>query len=227
MGGGEGATAREVLRHKTVERVVMVDIDEVVCRFCAEHLEDNTAAFKDPRLTLVHDDAGAQLENWDGTFDVIISDLADPVYGGPCYHLYTQDFYRNVVAKKLNPGGVFIAQAGPAGVLSHHEVFTSIHRTIQSAFPNVHPYHAHFPSFCDEWGFSLAFTDPAARRLTPEEFDRAAAERVTGELRFVDGGALAWLFSFSKVVRKALESEQHIFTKDNPKFLAHGKGIQG
>ena len=48
-GGGEGATAREVLRHRGVERVIMVDIDEVVCRFCAQHLPKNTAAFKDPR----------------------------------------------------------------------------------------------------------------------------------------------------------------------------------
>lgn len=48
-GGGEGATAREVLRHKTVESVIMVDIDEVVCRYCEQHLPKNSAAFKDPR----------------------------------------------------------------------------------------------------------------------------------------------------------------------------------
>ena len=61
-GGGEGATAREVLRHKTVEKVVMVDIDQVVCDFCHAHLEDNKAAFESPRLELIHDDARAQLE---------------------------------------------------------------------------------------------------------------------------------------------------------------------
>lgn len=159
MGGGEGATAREVLRHKSVEKVVMVDIDEVVCKMCGDHIPENGRAFRDPRLTLVHDDAGPQLENWPGTFDVIISDLADPVYGGPCYHLYTQEFYQSVVRAKLNPGGIFIAQAGPAGMLSHDEVFTSIYKTISSVFPTVLPYHAHFPSFCDEWGFHLALPE--------------------------------------------------------------------
>lgn len=39
-----------------------------------------------------------------GKFDVIISDLADPLDGGPCYQLYTQEFYRDIVLPKLNPG---------------------------------------------------------------------------------------------------------------------------
>ena len=61
-GGGEGSTAREVLKHKSVEKVVMVDIDKVVCDFCEKHLEDNADTFKDPRLKLIIDDAKAQLE---------------------------------------------------------------------------------------------------------------------------------------------------------------------
>lgn len=61
-GGGEGATAREVLRHKSVEQVIMVDIDEIVCRHCAEHLPKNKDAFANPKLELIHDDARAQLE---------------------------------------------------------------------------------------------------------------------------------------------------------------------
>lgn len=85
--GGEGATAREVLRHKSVTKLVMVDIDEVVTRFCKEHLTANTAAFEDPRMELIHDDARAQLEQYPSKFDVIIGDLADPVEGGPCYQV--------------------------------------------------------------------------------------------------------------------------------------------
>jgi predicted membrane-bound spermidine synthase len=88
--GGEGATAREVLRHKSVEKVVMVDIDKVVCDFCHAHLEHNKAAFESPKLELINDDARAQLEQYPGKFDVIIGDLADPLEDGPCYQLYTQ-----------------------------------------------------------------------------------------------------------------------------------------
>lgn len=75
------------MKHKSVEKVVMVDIDEVVTSFCNTHLEANTAAFADPRLELIHDDARAQLEQSPGKFDVIIGDLADPVEGGPCYQV--------------------------------------------------------------------------------------------------------------------------------------------
>lgn len=223
-GGGEGATAREVLRHKTVEKVVMVDIDKVVCDACCEYLPKNTAAFKDPRLTLIHDDARTQLENWPGKFDVIISDLADPLDGGPCYQLYTQEFYRNVVRNKLNAGGIFIAQCGPAGFRSCKEVFTTIHHTLASVFPSVHPYVQHMPSYCDCWGYNLALTDPSQPLLAAEEFDARAAARISGELEFVDGCTFLGLTQLNKMLRKALAEETEIYTMDNPKFI-HGGGV--
>ena len=158
----------------------MVDIDRVVCDFCKLHLTENTAAFDDPRLELINDDARSQLENYPGafnadsashalhphprrhpqlchpftlpgTFDVIIGDLADPVFGGPCYQLYTDDFYKNVVSVKLNDGGVFVTQSGPCGVLSAGEVFAPIHHTLRATFDTVLPYCTHIPSFVDEW----------------------------------------------------------------------------
>ncbi len=64
---------------------------QVVTDFCSQHLERNVAAFADPRLRLINDDARTQLEAAeDASFDVIIGDLADPLDGGPCYQLYTQ-----------------------------------------------------------------------------------------------------------------------------------------
>ena len=61
---------------------------QVVCEFCERHLAANKAAFADPRLELIINDAGAALEAFpDGSFDVIIGDLADPVEGGPCYQV--------------------------------------------------------------------------------------------------------------------------------------------
>ena len=62
----------------------------MVCDFCEKHLEANKQAFADPRLHLIIDDARAQLEA-EGPFDVIIGDLADPVFGGPCYQVQPPD----------------------------------------------------------------------------------------------------------------------------------------
>ena len=223
-GGGEGATAREVLRHASVERCVMVDIDAVVCSFCEAHLAANAAAFADPRLTLVVDDAKAQLEAAeDGSFDVIIGDLADPVSGGPCYHLYTADFYRDVVAKKLAPGGVFVTQSGPAGVLSATQVFTSIHATLAAVFPSVLPLAAHIPSYADTWGWNVAFGEgaavtDAAARLPDDvaEVDARIAARVGGDLAFLDGATLRGARALNKIVRAALAEETHVYSVEAP-----------
>ncbi|KAG2486161.1 hypothetical protein HYH03_015125 [Edaphochlamys debaryana] len=227
MGGGEGATAREVLRHRTVEAVVMVDIDKVVTDFCATHLARNTAAFKDPRLTLINDDARTQLEAApDASFDVIIGDLADPLDGGPCYQLYTQEFYRNVVLKKLAPGGIFITQSGPAGFLSCTEVFTAINATLRSVFPRVVPYAQHIPSFCDAWGYNMAFADGEQAPLTPEQLDARIPERISGPaLTFLDGPTFTGLTALNKVVRAALAAEKEVYTLDSARFI-HGAGVK-
>lgn len=80
-GGGELATAREVLRHKTVQRCLMVDIDKTVVDMAREQLPEwGNGCFDDPRLEVVYDDAFARLAmEPDSTFDVIIMDICDPV----------------------------------------------------------------------------------------------------------------------------------------------------
>lgn len=69
-----------------------------------------------------------------------------------------------MVLPKLAPGGIFVTQSGPAGILSAKEVFTLIHSTLRSVFPRVLPYTQHIPSFCDQWGYNLAFKDGAQVR---------------------------------------------------------------
>ena len=66
-------------------------------------------------------------------------DIADPIEAGPGICLYTQEFYQ-LVKRKLNPGGVFVTQSGPGGLLNHTECFTAIHNTLESEFEHVIPY---------------------------------------------------------------------------------------
>ena len=83
-GGGEGATAREILRHKTVEKCVMVDIDEVVCNICKEQMPEwGAGAWDDARFEVHFEDAKAYLEKDERKYDVIIMDIADPIEAGP------------------------------------------------------------------------------------------------------------------------------------------------
>jgi len=227
-GGGEGSTAREVLRHKSVERCVMVDIDEDVVRFCREHLEENHAAFADKRLELVIDDAKAWLERSDSKFDVIIMDLDDPLEGGPCYQLYTTEFYA-MLKTKMNPGATLVTQSGQSGIKAHHLVFSPINRTLRSVFSNVVAYNQAVYSFLDEWGWNLALTEegaPAPASLSEEEVDRRIAERVEGELQFLDGVSWRGIWALSKRHRKTLAAETTVMsTSGNTHCFMHNAGV--
>jgi len=225
-GGGEGSTAREVLRHSTVERCVMVDIDADVVKFCRENLPENAEAFADSRLELVIDDAKAVLENSPTGFDIIIMDLDDPLDGGPCYQLYTVEFY-NMCKRKLNPGGVFVTQSGQAGVKRHHLVWSPVHSTLKQVFPVVHAYNQAVYSFLDEWGWNMAFVDAGmSQTLEPEQVDARIAERIRGELRFLDGESYRGLFCLSKAHRATLRSETRVLSQEKGTFsFMHNQGL--
>ena len=166
----------------------------------------------------------------DEEFDVIIGDLADPVFGGPCYQLYTAEFYENVVKSKLAPGGIFVTQSGPAGVLAHTEVFTPINKTLSSVFPKVVPYLQHIPSFADCWGWNMAFKDGAGDLvpLGAGDLDARIGDRIEGgppSLAFMDGTAWTGVTSLNKIVRESLSAEKHVLTIASPKFI-HGQGVK-
>ncbi|KAM7485552.1 hypothetical protein LguiA_001561 [Lonicera macranthoides] len=222
MGGGEGSTARELLRHNTVEKVVMCDIDEEVVNFCKSYLVVNKEAFSDPRLDLIINDARAELERREEeSYDVIIGDLADPIEGGPCYQLYTKTFYELTVKPKLNNCGIFVTQAGPAGIFSHTEVFSCIYNTLRQVFKYVVPYSAHIPSYADIWGWVMASDSPIV--LNADEFDLRIKQRINGENRYLDGKTFSSSSTLSKAVRKTLANETQVYTEGAARFIyGHG-----
>lgn len=216
LGGGEGATAREVLKYRCVERVVMVDIDEEVVRVSREYLSFmNKGVFENPRLELVVGDALEYVQNSREKFDVIIADLSDPIEAGPSYKLYTKEFYERV-KELLEAGGVFVTQAtSPVGSPKAHAV---VYNTIKSVFKFAAYYHVYVPSFETLWGFVVAsdYRDPAS--LTPALVDKAL-ESMGIETRFYDSEAHLHIFSIPKNLRKLIESEKSIATLENPVFM--------
>ncbi|MFZ3032632.1 MAG: polyamine aminopropyltransferase [Parvibaculum sp.] len=110
IGGGDGGILREAARHKSIERITMVEIDPAVTEFCKEHLPMVSAgAFDDARLDLVFEDGTKFVAETEERFDVIIVDSTDPV--GPGAVLFEEVFYRN--AKRcLTEGGVLVTQNG-------------------------------------------------------------------------------------------------------------------
>ena len=93
MGGGEGATAREVLAHKSVTKVVMVDIDEEFVQLCKTHIKSwGETAFADPRLEVLYMDINEYLASCSEKFDIVIGDLIDvDDWDSPAAFLYGED----------------------------------------------------------------------------------------------------------------------------------------
>ncbi len=206
IGGGEGATVREVLRHSLVEEVVMVDLDEEIVALCREHLPEwHRGAFDDPRVHLLHEDGRVFLREEPGTFDVIVLDITDPV---------TADFgpetYR-VIRSRLREAGILAMQALELN-LGDWEGHAAILRALRPIFPHCRSYSVYIPSFRAEWGFLVAAANGEllhpAPALLEERFAarlaRAAAE--PGGLRFYSPQTHGRLFTLPRDLRARLEA---------------------
>ena len=214
-GGGEGATLREVLAHKTVKRAVMVDIDEEVVSLCRRLLPSwHQKAFDDPRVELHFVDARKYLEESTEKFDVIIIDLVDPLEHGPARLLYTREFYQTV-EQKLGLAGIMSVQAESAEWTSLDN-FTAITSTLRNVFPIARPYQVHVPSFLGLWGFVSASQSLDACELTPEEIDNRISTRISKKLKSYDGLTHQAMFTIPKHIRQQLATSTRIITDKQP-----------
>jgi len=214
-GGGEGATLREVLTHKSVNRAIMVDIDKQVIDVCHRFLPSfHQNSFNDPRVELHFADARKYLEESDHKFDVIIIDLPDPLEKGPARLLYTREFYR-IAQQRLVHGGIISVQAESAS-WTDLEGFTAIINTLKTVFPVVRPYRTHIPSFTGEWGFASAAESLDPTELTPEEINARIQARVSTELKSYDGLTHQAIFTLPRHIRQQLAETKNIITDSEP-----------
>ena len=214
-GGGEGATLREVLAHKTARKAVMVDIDEEVVKLCGRLLPSwHRNAFDDARAELHFADAREYLENSSERFDVIIIDLVDPLEQGPARLLYTREFYQ-IVRQKLGRAGIMSVQAEPSewGNLDN---FTAIVNTLRDVFSIVRPYQVHVPSFFGLWGFVTASQSLDPCELTPDEVDARTSTRISKKLKSYDGLTHQAMFTIPKHIRRKLSASRRIITDKQP-----------
>lgn len=217
VGGGEGAPVREILKHPSVESVLMVDIDSEVVEFCRRYLPEMSAgALEDSRVRVEFMDARAFLESSDQTFDILIIDISEPIEEGPAYLLFTQEFYK-IVFDRLTEHGALAVQAGTIS-LTGLDCFATVHATLRSVFPVVAPYFADIPSFGRPWGFLFAGKGEHPAAVSRDEIDRRIRERVRGTLRYYDGETHAMSFCLPKHVRERLAAETRIIEDNHPLF---------
>jgi len=225
LGGGEGATVREILRWKTVEQVMMVDIDGEVVEACREHMpEMHQGAFEDSRTNLVIGDALEVLDTTEQKWDIVISDLSDPIEEGPSFQLFTKEYFEKA-QRVLAPGGYFVLQAGPVAPVEL-TLHARLVNTLKAVFPNVHSYASHTPTYGSPWGFAIGTAEAIATQPDPDATNQLLEEKTTGGLRLIDGMSLLGIMQTPAYIRKAIAAETQVYTlKEPPKFF--GKGAIG
>lgn len=161
VGGGDGGSLREVLKHP-VERAVLVDIDRAVIDLCARHMPAlPDGAFGDPRAEIVIADGARHVAATDERFDVIIVDSTDPP--GPSEVLYTEAFYADC-RRCLTPGGVLVTMSGTPFL--QPGLLRQGHARLGAVFADAGCYFAAVPSYTGgPLAFGWASDDPALRRL--------------------------------------------------------------
>ena len=171
IGGGDGGTARECLRHRGVRHLDMVEIDGLVVELSKKHLASlGGGCWDDPRFHLTVGDGIAWAANCaDASYDVVIVDGSDPA--GPAEGLFNRSFFEHC-RRILRPGGVFATQS------ESPEAFRQVHldtvRLLQDVFGHADPLYGWVPMYPSGWwSWTFAAADgPRYRSPLPE---RAAA----------------------------------------------------
>jgi len=171
IGGGDGGTARECLRHAEVQHLDMVEIDGLVVEWSQHYLPSiGGGCWSDPRFHLSVGDgiawaAGAP----DASYDVVIVDGSDPA--GPAEGLFNRAFFQHC-RRILRPGGVFATQS------ESPEAFRQVHldtvRLIREVFGHADPMYGWVPMYPSGW-WSWTFAATDGRRYLQPDPARAAA----------------------------------------------------
>lgn len=209
LGGGEGATLREALRHPQARRVTMVDIDGEVVDLCKRHLPEwSDGAFDDPRARVIVGDALEFLARDRDRYGVIISDLTEPLEDSPSNPLFCEKVFRNIKAR-LAPGGVYVLQASTAG-FHNMRLHAKMARSLRPHYRRVVSFYTHVPAFDNDWAFIACSDEVDLSALDPAAVDAYCAQ-LHGENYFYDGETHRRLFALPRYLRRELEQPGDVF----------------
>lgn len=201
IGGGDGGAAEEVLKHRSVQRVVMAELDGEVVALAREHLRAvHRGVFDDPRLEVKIGDGLAYVAETAERFDLILLDLTDPET--PAGSLYTEAFFRSL-RRILRPGGAVVLHTGTP-VFEPDQV-QRINAALRTVFEQVHPFGLYVPLYGAYWGFAVA-----SDRLRPGALDAATLQaRVDAlpDLQYYNAEVHPALFALPTYYRRLVQPE--------------------
>ena len=203
VGGGDGGSAEELLKHRSIRKVIIAELDSEVIRMSREHLQAvHRGALDDPRVHVKVGDGWQTSSTLHATgerFDLIVLDLTDP--DTPAHRLYTRDFF--LMAKELltDNGAVSLHIGSPA---YKPDLVRRLLRELASVFEIVRPLGVHVPLYGTYWGMAVASNalDPLA--LSVEQVDARIRARALSGLRYYNEQVHHALFALPTFYRELL-----------------------
>ena len=200
IGGGDGGSSKELLRHGTIERVHMAELDPDVIEISKRQFgKVHGGAFDDPRLQVTVGDWLAYLRSTPVRYDLIAMYLTDPV--GPAVELYSAATFA-LARGALAEGGALVLHVGSP--FSHPDRVRRTISTLRSVFPLVTPYFVHIPIYGSIWGFAVASASLDPREVEPAEVESRLAARGVKGLRYYNGDTHRAVFALPNYVKSLL-----------------------
>lgn len=164
VGGGDGGSIREILKHKSIEKATLVEIDRRVVEVSKEYLPEISIGLQDPRVEIIFDDGIKHVKEHKNIYDLIVVDSTDPV--GPAVGLFAKEFYASVY-EALTDEGILVAQT--ESPFFNADLIKRVMKDVRDIFPIGKLFLAHIPTYpggC--WSFTLG-----SKKYDPEQVDPA------------------------------------------------------
>ncbi|MCA1032146.1 spermidine synthase [Bacillus timonensis] len=178
VGGGDGGVIREVLKHPSVKKATLVEIDGKVIEYSKQYLPEIAGMLEDPRVEVKVDDGFMHIAQSENIYDVIMVDSTEPV--GPAVNLFSKGFYAGI-SKALKEDGVFVAQTDNPWFTP--ELITNVQRDVKEIFPITRLYVANIPTYPSGlWTFTIGSKKHDPLEVSEERFHEIETKYYTKEL---------------------------------------------
>ena len=142
IGGGDGGAVREILKHKDVKKVHLVEIDEEVINISKKFFPDVSCSLNDERVSIINIDGADHAKFSNDLYDVIIIDSTDPFSVGES--LFKESFYSNL-KNLLKYNGIVVSQC--ESMFYDLELIKSMHEFKKKYFDYVKYYYTMVPTY--------------------------------------------------------------------------------
>lgn len=178
VGGGDGGVIREVLKHPSVEKAVLVEIDGKVIEYSKKYLPSIAGDLDDPRVDVQVDDGFMHIAKSESEYDVIMVDSTEPV--GPAAKLFERGFYEGI-SKALKEDGIFVAQTDNPWFKA--DLISQVNRDVKEIFPVTRLYTANIPTYPSGlWTFTIGSKKHDPLKVEEDRFHEIDTKYYTKEL---------------------------------------------